>query len=164
MGRCRCRASGATTGVGVVLSGVCLFGVGLWARRDIRRALARERINAPVGAGGASRPVTSASAARGLAELIRDQTLASTDGRTYAETDEYLAADGSTTGDASLAMRDEATGVPVRNPDVDLWLRATTLQTALMQAYLAFRLAELMIALGGSLVLAGIGLGAAGKR
>jgi hypothetical protein len=52
----------------------------------------------------------------------------------------------------------------VDNPDVRLWLQATTLQTALMQAYLAFRLAELTAGLGAVLVAVGGGLSAAASR
>jgi len=43
-------------------------------------------------------------------------------------------------------------------------LQATTLQTALTQAYLAFRLAELTAGVGASLVAAGVGLAAAECR
>ena len=156
--------SGTTTGMGVVFTGVGLAGLGLWARREVRCALERERITAPAGGGRGGGPVASASAARALAEAIHEQTLESTDGRTYAETDEYLAADGSTTGDTANAIHDDMTGRPLRNPEVDLWIRSTALQTALMQAYLAFRLADLMVAVGGSLVLAGTGITAAAKR
>ena len=156
--------SGTTTGMGVVLTGVGLAGLGLWARRDVRCALERERITAPAGVGRGRGSVASASAARALAEAIHAQTLESTDGRTYAETDEYLAADGSTTSDAAQAVHDDTTGQPLRNPEVDRWIRSTALQTALMQAYLAFRLADLMVAIGGSLVLAGTGIAAVARR
>jgi hypothetical protein len=156
---CRCRESGAAAGTGVVVTGVALAGLGLWARRDVLRGLSRERIVAPDGA-----PVTSASAARALAELIREQTLETTGGKTYAETYEYLAADGSTTSDVTHALTDESTGNPVRNPDIDVWLRSTTLQTALMQAYMAFRISDLMLVLGGALALAGAGIAAAARR
>jgi hypothetical protein len=52
----------------------------------------------------------------------------------------------------------------VANPDVDLWMQSTTLQTALMQAYMAFRLSDLMLGLGGALVLAGSGIAASPRR
>ena len=145
--------------MGVILAGLGVSGVGLWARRDVRRGLERERIVAPGGA-----PVKNASAARALAETIREQTLEATGGRTYAETEPYLAADGSATSDRAGAMLDPATGRPAGNPDVDLWIQSTTLQTALMQAYMAFRLSDLMLGLGGALVLAGSGIAAATRR
>jgi hypothetical protein len=148
-----------TTGAVAGLAGAALVGVGLWARRDVARTLAAERIDGPDG-----KPLTSAAAARSLAETIRSSALESTGGRTYSELPSYLDADGNPVGDAALALRDEQTGKPVDNPDVRLWLQATTLQTALMQAYLAFRLAELTAGLGAVLVAVGGGLSAAASR
>lgn len=147
---------GAASGAAVGLVGIGLVGAGLWARRDVARTLARERtIFGPDRA-----PVVSATAARSLAESIRASTLETTGGRTYSETLSYLGVDGEPTSDASLAAREDGTGHPVENPHVALWLQATTLQTALMQAYLAFRLAELTAGLGASLAIVGAGLAA----
>ena len=146
-------------GIGVMLVGLGVAGVGLRSRKDVRRGLEQERIVAP---GGSS--VSTASAARALAETIRQQTLGSAGGRTYAETDPYLGEDGSTTSDAANAMRNEVTGKPVDNPEVVLWIQSMTLQTALMQAYMAFRVSDLMLGLGGALVLAGTGITAAARR
>jgi hypothetical protein len=82
--------------------------------------------------------VTSGTAARSLAEQIRESTIASAGGRTYAETD-----DG--------------------EPEHTLWLQSTTLQTALVQAYMGSRVAELTMGLGAAFVVAGAGLSAAGR-
>jgi len=107
--------------------------------------------------------VTSAAAARSMAELIRRNTLDATGGRTYAETEPYVGSDGRPTSDAALAVKDERTGQPLENPDHELWIQSTTLQSALMQAYVAFRLSELTVALGGAFVAIGIGLGAGAR-
>ncbi len=156
---CRCRVSGTAAGTGVVLVGLGLVGLGAWARREVRAGLVRERITAP---GGVS--VTDAGSARALAETIREQTLESAGGKTYAEVGEYLAEDGSSTSDPTKALTDETTGTPVKNPDIELWIRATTLQSALMQAYLAFRISDLMLAVGGALALSGAGIVAGARR
>lgn len=161
MAGCGCQGSGRAAGTALMLVGLGLLGAGAWARQEVRKGLVREHITAP---GEDGTIVSGASAARSLAELIRERTIASTGGRTYSETDEYLALDGSTTADSAVARRDEVTGVAVANPDIELWIRSTALQTALMQAYLAFRLADLMVAVGGSFALAGIGLRAAATR
>lgn len=121
------------SGLAVSLSGLGFVGAGVFARRDVMRVLVQERIVNPED----ERPVEDAAGARAMAELIRRHTLESTGGRTYAETDE--------------------------GPERDLWIQSTTLQTALTQAYMAFRLAELTIALGAVLVATGIGLAAAGR-
>jgi hypothetical protein len=153
-GRCAQRLLGGA----VALVGVGLLGVGAWARRDVRRGLSQERISIALDADSPSHPVRSASDARRLAELIRGQTVEATGGRTYAETDQFVAANGSTTSDRALALTDERTGHPISNPDYSLWISSTTLQTALMQAYLAFRIADLTSGLGATLVVVGAGL------
>jgi hypothetical protein len=134
----------------------------MWARRDVRRALVRERIE-PIGSADGGAVVSIAAGARSLAEFIRGSVLEATHGSTYVEVDAYLDPEGRPTADAVTAARDPDTGRPLENPDHALWLEATTLQTALMQAYVAFRLAELTIALGASLALAGAAIGSLGR-
>lgn len=148
-------------GAGVALAGAGFVGVGLWARREAGLTLAREHI---ARGGERPQPVTTAGQARAMAELIRENTLDATGGRTYADVPAYLDAEGKPTADPTAAARDERTGQPLENPDHDLWIQSTTLQTALTQAYLAFRLSELTIALGASFILVGAALGAAARR
>ena len=150
------------SGIVVGTAGLAFLAVGVWARRTVEAALARENIVSTPDANPPSAPVRSAEAARSLAEVIRSRALAAAGGRTYAETEAYVDADGAPTSDADAARLDERTGAPVENPDHALWLQATALETALMQAYLAFRLADLTIALGGTLVVAGAGTTALG--
>ena len=162
------RLSGHSAGVATVsgtllgLTGAALVGVGLWGRREVTTALARERVVSTPDATPPNALVTSAAAARSLAEVIREHTLEATGGRTYAETPQYLDHDGNPTSDADAARKDERTGQPVENPELTLWFQSTTLQTALMQAYLGARVGELTAGLGAALVLAGAGIAAAG--
>lgn len=151
-------------GAAVGIAGLGLFGVGLWARRDVARALARERVRVPADTQQPGARLTNATAARATAELIRRNTSEATEGRAYAETEPYFDPDGKPTSDAALALEDPRTGRPVENPDHELWIQSITLQTALMQAYLAFRLSELTIALGSAFVGVGLGLAAVGRR
>lgn len=158
------RAVPTATGIVVGLAGTGFLGVGLWARNEARRALARERI---VSTGDARKPdalVASADGAWSLAEVIRRHTIEATGGRTYAEVEPYVDADGKPTSQAERALRHEQTGEPVENPEHALWVQSTTLQTALMQAYMAFRMSELTVALGALFVAVGAGLAAAGGR
>ena len=152
--RVEVRASASSLyGTAVGLVGIGLLVVGARARRDVRLGLARERIRD-------RDDVRSAAAARSLAERIRQNTLDASGGRTYAEIEAYLDEAGQPTADRSRAARDERTGVPVENPTHDLWLQSTTLQTALMQAYIASRLADLTVGLGATFALVGLGLAA----
>jgi len=148
------------SGLAVSLAGVGFVAAGLWARHEVRTTLARERIVSPAD----EAPVVDASAARSLAEMIRRSTLDAAGGRTYAETDLYLDAGRQPTSDRERALEDERSGQPVENPEHALWVQSTTLQTALMQAYMGSRLAELTIGLGAAFVAAGAGLTAAASR
>ena len=154
-------AVGRWSGISTVVAGAGLVGVGLWARREVRTTLARERIVSSSGTGAEGTTVVCGTAARSLAELIRRSTLESADGRTYAETEPYLDCDGKPTSNREDALLDERTGEPLENPQHALWLQATTLQTALVQAYMGSRIAELTIGLGTALVAAGTGVTAA---
>jgi hypothetical protein len=150
------------SGLVVGVSGLSFLGVGLWARRTVERSLVREHIVSVTDAKPQSTTVRSAAAARSLAEVIRSQALAAAGGKTYAETDAYVGPDGAPTSDSASALKDERTGAPVEHPDHALWIQATALETALMQAYLAFRIADLSMAVGGTLVVAGAGIAATG--
>ncbi len=152
------------TGAGVALVGLGLVGAGILARRDVARSLSREHIVGTADMSPANAPVRSAAAARSLAEVIRSRTVAAAAGHTYAETDEFLASGGGTTSDEAQAIVAEGTGQPVRNPAYELWVTSTTLQTALMQAYMAFRLADLTTGLGATIFVAGAGIASSGRR
>ena len=154
----------AASGVVVSLAGLGLVGVGLWARREVGLALAREHVVGTADTRPPNAPVTSGTAARSLAEVIRARTLAAAGGRTYSETDEFVDGDGNETPDAAAALKDQGTGRPVESPTHALWLQSMTLQTALMQAYLSARVADLTLAVGAALVGAGAGITAAGVR
>jgi hypothetical protein len=157
---CTTRTAGAAT----LTAGLGLLGVGLWARADVKRALARERIVSTPSAKPSSTLVTGAGAARSMAEVIRDNTLASTGGKTYGEVPPYVDAEGHPTGDKDRAATDPLTGEALESPEHALWVQSTALQTALMQAYLAQRLAELTAGLGAIFVGIGAGLAAASSR
>lgn len=150
---------GRWSGIGTVLAGAGLMTLGLWGRREVQATLARERIVSPEDVS-----VTCGTSARLLAESIRHSTLELADGRTYAETAPYLDHNGNPTSKREDALLDERTGAPVANPQVTLWLQSTTLQTALMQAYMGSRIAELTIGLGAALVAAGTGVTAVAGR
>jgi hypothetical protein len=158
-GRCEACATRAA-GVSTLAAGLGLIGVGLWARRDVRRGLERERITSIPD----STPVIDAAAARSMAEVIRENTLTATGGKTYGETPAYVDAEGRPTPERAAAAADALTGNPVESPEHALWIQSTALQTALMQAYLAQRLAELTVGLGAIFVGVGGGLAATARR
>lgn len=158
------RSASGVAGVVVGLAGCALVGAGRWAGRDVRRTLERERIVSTPDATPPDQPVTTAGGARSMSEVIRRNTIEATRGRTYAEIEPYVDEQGRPTSDGGRAARDERTGGRLENPEHALWVQSTTLQTALIQAYMAFRLAELTTAVGVALVATGAGLATLGFR
>lgn len=157
-------AVASASGLVVSAAGAGLAGAGVWALREVRRGLERERIAGTDDMTPPGAPVTTGPAARSLAEVIRARTLETAGGRTYGETDLYVGADGRPTSDRAAALVDERTGEPVEHPAHALWLQSTTLQTALTQAYMGSRLAVLTIGIGTAFLAAGVGLAACGRR
>lgn len=117
----------------IACTGLAFIAAGVWGRREVRESLARERIADVAG----QEKVTTGGAARALAESIRSTTLSATGGQTYAEIETE------------------------ESPQQALWLQSMTLQTALMQAYMGARVADLTVALGVVFTALGAGLAAA---
>src|SRR5688572_18353189 len=93
------------------------------AHNDVRDALAAERIVTPEDAALPNTPVTGPAEAKAQADAIWAHVMAQTGGKTYAE----------------LARDD-----PLRAT----YLQSVTLRTALMESYLAFKVADLVMGVG----------------
>ena len=82
----------------------------------------------------AGEPVETGSQALAFAEVMREHTLASTNGLTYAEMGRYQSADDPSdpkgTNDEAAAAKDE-NGQPISNSARDIWVTETALTTAL---------------------------------
>ncbi len=124
--------------VGAVVFGVVLFGAGLFMVREARMAhdevrdtLASENIVTAEDADIPLVAVTGPEEAKAQAEAIREHTLKITGGKTYAE----------------LARDD---------PNRATYLNSITLRTALMESYMAFKIADLVLGVGIIVALLGI--------
>ena len=109
----------------------------------------------------AGEQVTTGDQARAFAKIMREHTLESTGGLTYATMGRYQSAakpdDPAGTNDTAAAAKD-ASGQPVSNGARDIWVTETALTTALNMSYMAERLAVFGIVVGVALLLTGIGL------
>ena len=109
----------------------------------------------------AGQPVETGDQARAFAKIMREHTLESTGGLTYAQMGRYRSADdpadAAGTNDPTAAATDES-GQPVSNGARDIWVTETALTTALNMSYLAERLAIFGIVVGIALLLTGVGL------
>ena len=119
-------------GFGIVLMGSGLFMVseGRAAHDDVRDALAEERIITAEDAEIPLANVDSADEAKAQADIIRVHALEATGGKTYAELDRT-------------------------DPARATYLNSVTLRTALMESYLAFKVADLVVGIGLIVVLMG---------
>jgi hypothetical protein len=109
----------------------------------------------------AGEQVTTGDQARAFARVIREHSLESTGGLTYAEMGRFVSADDpenpAGTSDEEAALKDEE-GNPVSNSARNIWVTATALTTALNVSYMAERLAVFGMVVGVALLLTGIGL------
>jgi hypothetical protein len=109
----------------------------------------------------AGQQVETGDQARAFAKVMREHTLESTGGLTYASMGRYQSAakpdDPAGTNDEAAAAKD-ASGQPVANGARNIWVTETALTTALNMSYMAERLAVFGIVVGIALLLTGIGL------
>jgi len=160
---------GLVAGVVLIVFGVVAIYMGVDARTTVRDSIKQEGItfaeasdpavakHAPQWAGA---DVETGAQARAFAKVMREHTLESSGGLTYAEMGRFQAAatpdDPKGTSDPALAAVGE-NGQPVANPVRDLWVTETALTTALNMSYMAENLALFGIVVGVALLLAGIG-------
>jgi hypothetical protein len=109
----------------------------------------------------AGEQVTTGDQARAFAKIMREHTLESSGGLTYAEMGRYQSAakpdDPAGTSDEEAAAKDES-GQPISNGARNLWVTETALTTALNMSYMAERLSVFGFVVGVALLLTGVGL------
>jgi hypothetical protein len=109
----------------------------------------------------AGEPVETGSQALAFAEVMREHTLESTNGMTYAEMGRFQSAanpsDPKGTNDEAAAAKD-AKGQPISNGARDIWVTETALTTALNVGFMSEMLSIFSIVVGVALLLTGIGL------
>jgi hypothetical protein len=109
----------------------------------------------------AGEPVETGSQALAFAEVMREHTLESTNGMTYAEMGRFQSAanpsDPKGTNDEAAAAKD-AKGQPISNGARDIWVTETALTTALNMGFMSEMLSIFSIIVGVALLLTGIGL------
>jgi hypothetical protein len=109
----------------------------------------------------AGEQVTTGDQARAFAKIMREHTLESTGGLTYAEMGRFQSAakpdDPAGTSDEAAAAKDES-DQPVANGARNIWITETALTTALNVSYMAERLSVFGLVVGVALLLTGIGL------
>ena len=161
---------GLAAGIVLIAFGIGAIAMGVDGRSTVRDSLEQEQIFF----GDASDPAVAKHAdqwagdqvrtgdqARAFALVMREHTLESTDGLTYAQMGRFQSADNPSdpkgTSDEAAAAKDE-TGAPIANGSRNIWVTETGLTTALNMSYMAEQLALFGVVVGVALLLTGIGL------
>ena len=161
---------GLAASVILIVFGVAALYMGIDGRSVVRDSIKQEQITfgdasdpavAKIAPQWAGQLVTNGDQARAFAKIMREHTMESSGGLTYAQMGRYKSAaspnDVKGTSDPAAALKDSS-GQPVANSARDLWVTETALTTALNVSYMAEQLAIFGIVVGIALLLTGIGL------
>jgi hypothetical protein len=164
------RIGGYISGGVLMLFGIAVIALGIWGFAFTRDHIERENITFGPASDPAvqehaeqwaGEPVDTGRKALAMAEIMREHTLSSTGGLTYAEMGRYQSAenpsDPAGTNDEAAAAKDE-NGEPISNSARNIWVTETALATALDMGFMSEMLAIFSIIVGVALLLTGIGL------
>jgi hypothetical protein len=164
------RIGGYISGSVLVLFGIAVIVLGIWGFAFTRDHIQREQITFGPASDPAvqehaeqwaGEPVETGRQALAMAEIMREHTLSSTSGLTYAEMGRYQSAadpsDPAGTNDEAAAAKDE-NGEPISNSARNIWVTETALATALDMGFMSEMLSIFSIIVGVALLLTGIGL------
>jgi hypothetical protein len=171
MGHGRVLKIGGYLSGGILIAfGVTVVILGIWGFNFTRDHIEREGItfgpiedpavaeHAPDWAG---QPVDTGRKALAMAEIMREHTLSSTGGLTYAQMGRFQSAaspdDPKGTDDEAEAAKDDS-GQPISNGARNIWVTETALATALDMGFMSEMLSIFSIIVGFALLLTGIGL------
>jgi hypothetical protein len=164
------RIGGYISGGVLMLFGIAVVVLGIWGFAFTRDHIEREQITFGPATDPAvqehaeqwaGEPVETGRQALAMAEIMREHTLSSTGGLTYAEMGRYQSAenpsDPAGTNDEAAAAKDES-GQPISNSARNIWVTETALATALDMGFMSEMLSIFSVIVGVALLLTGIGL------
>jgi hypothetical protein len=163
------RIGGYVSGGVLIAFGIVVIVLGVWGISFTRDHLEQEGIvfgpaSDPAVAEHAEQwageQVKTGSQALAFANVMREHTLESTGGLTYAEMGRFQSAadptDPKGTNDEAAAAKDQ-NGQPISNGARDIWVTETALTTALNMGFMSEMLSVFSIVVGVALLLSGIG-------
>ena len=161
---------GLAAGIVLIAFGIGALYMGIDGRNTVRDSIKQEQIFfgeatdpavAKHAEDWAGEQVTPGDQARAFALVMREHTLESSEGLTYAQMGRFQSAanpdDPAGTNDEAAAAKDD-TGAPIANGARNIWVTETGLTTALNMSYMAEQLSIFGIVVGVALLLTGIGL------
>lgn len=128
-----------------IVAGVTLAIGGLWGIVFTYTNVARENITTPKDASIPSAPVRGPFTLKAQADIIRQHTLETTGGKTYAEMPRQIVKIGA---DGKEVLDADGKPVMVANDARNMWVTATTLTTALNLAIITYAFSGLILFFG----------------
>ena len=110
------RKGGIAASILLIAFGIGAVVIGAVGRDTVRTDLAREQIVGTPDSTIPGQKVDTGGEAKAFAAVMREHTLAATDGKTYAEMDRFLDAGGKPTYDEATAANDPKPASPSRTP------------------------------------------------
>lgn len=144
-----------------VIAGLIMVIGGIWGMSFTHKNIAQEKITTPEDSEIPGVAVSGPMTLKAQADIIREHTLKSTGGKTYAEmsrTIDKLDADG------KVVLGADGKAVQMPNTARDLWVTATTLTTALNLGILTYVFSGLFVLLGLISLWTGVVLNALSKK
>jgi len=135
----------------ILIGAVMIIG-GLWGIYFTYSNIAAEKIVTPEDASISKAPVRGPFTLKAQADIIREHTLKTTKGKTFAEMPRTIA---KLDGDNNPVLNEKGEPVMVPNTARDMWITATTLTTALNLAILSYAFSAVSFAVGLISVLIG---------
>jgi hypothetical protein len=164
------RIGGYASGGVLIALGIAVVVLGIWGFTFTRDHIEQENITfgsvedpavAEHAEQWAGEPVDTGRKALAQAEIMREHTLSSTGGLTYAEMGRYQSAENPSdpkgTNDEAAAAKDDS-GEPISNGARNIWVTETALATALDMGFMSEMLSIFSVVVGIALLLTGIGL------
>ena len=145
----------------VIIIGIVLIVGGIWAISFTYYNVARENIVTPDDASVPNQPVRGPWTLYSEADIIREHTLDSTGGKTFAEMPRQIP---KVDQDGNPVLGEEGKAVMAPNTARDIWITATTLITALDLGIISYAFSGLALLLGLILILIGIVFCALSRR
>jgi hypothetical protein len=144
-----------------ILVGIIMIVGGLWGICFTHKNVAEEKIVTAEDSAVPGVPLSGPRTLKAQADIIREHTLKTTGGKTFAEMPRQIA---KLDADGKPVMDDKGQPVMVSNTARDLWVTATTLRTALHLAIFAYVFSCLIILFGLISVWTGIVFCALSKK
>jgi len=144
-----------------VLVGVVVVIAGIWGVVFTYQNVAREKIVTPKDASIPNTVVSDPLTLKSQADIIREHTLKTTQGKTYAEMPQQVA---KVDASGSAVLDKDGKAVMIPNAARNIWVTATTLTTALNLGIMAYMLSGFAILFGLVLIWSGIVANALSKK